>query len=553
MVWHFFKKDVRLLWPVALAVVLAQALSAVRTGLLGYFDEPPGLDRLTAFLPLLVYLGVVLVAVTVVQQEPLSGLREDWLIRPIRRRDLLLSKVVFVLLMVNLPITVVDVVQQLALHFPLSVSIGTAISRSFAMVFAISLPALLLGAVTRSMTDALVFAIAAAIGLAFLFAFATSAMSPALFEISGQSGMLWISVSAAILVVTLGTAATLAFQYATRCSLVARIFGVATVFIALCTLVCLPSTIIIALQESLWTSSGSSGEVKMAFDPSRQATPAAPTRSLSYGDGSTVPAAVVAARAAEKAHIDRQEERVRLPLRIAGMHPGDILIADRVAVRIMSPTGKVLYQGARVCTRGSNGVGISCSDNELKVWASGAENSDIPSEQRFNLPIAVYERIKNEPVRLEVAYVLTRLVPRSTRAMSAAGELLMLPEMGSCATRIDSDVDEVQLGCLTNVGVPSCAAALLEDPQTNKSNPAMHVCDPNYGPFRRVGLEDAISRTRLSIPFRDPSGLVHYPVDSTAIERARILLTVYDPADHFHITLAVPSIRLAEWHLRDEG
>jgi hypothetical protein len=449
--------------------------------------------------------------------------------------------------MVNLPITIVDVIQQLALHFPLSVSIGAAASRSIVLVFAISLPALLLGAVTRSLTGAFVFAIAAAIGFEFLFAFATSAMSPALFQIGGQSGMLWISVGAAILVVTVGTAATLAFQYATRRSLVARIFAVATVFIALCTLVCLPSTAIIALQESLWTSFGSSGEVELTFDPSRQAIPAPPTRSLSYGNGSTVPASVVAARAAEKARIERQMERVRLPLRIAGVHPGDVLIADRVAVRIMSPTGKVLYQGARVCTRGGTGVGITCSDNELRVWASAAENSAIPSEQRLNLPIAVYERIKNEPVRLEVEYVLTRLVPRSTRTMSAAGELLLLPEMGSCATRIDNDVDEVQLGCLTNVGVPSCAAAVLEDPQTNERNPTLHVCDPNYGPLRRAGLEDAVSRTRLSIPFRDRSGLAHYPVDSTAIERARILLTVYDPVDHFQRTLAIPSIRLRNW------
>jgi uncharacterized membrane protein (DUF4010 family) len=94
MVWHFFKKDARLLWPLALAVVLAQALCAVRTATLGYFNQPPVLERLTAFLPLLVYLGIALTAVTVVQQEPLSGVREDWLIRPIRRRDLALSKVV---------------------------------------------------------------------------------------------------------------------------------------------------------------------------------------------------------------------------------------------------------------------------------------------------------------------------------------------------------------------------------------------------------------------------------------------------------------------------
>ena len=546
MVWHFFKKDVRLLWPMTLAVVVAQVLCAIRTMLLGYFDQPPVLDRLTSFLPFLVYLGIALVAVTVVHQEPLSGFREDWLVRPIRRADLALSKVLFVLLMVNVPIMMVDMVQQLALHFPLSVSIGVAVSRTLVLVSAISLPALLLGAVTRTLTDAFVFGIAAAIGFISLFAFATSALSPALFGIGGQSGMVWISVGAAGLVMMIGAAATLAFQYSTRRSLVARGFGLAAVLAALYTFVCLPRTVIIAVQESLWRSSDSS-EIELRFDSARQWARTEPEPAISYGNGSSVPASVVAARAAEKARIDRQMAKIRLPLRIAGMHPDDILVADRVAVRIEAVTGKVLYQGAGVCTRGGTGVGVSCSDNHLAVWASAPAGSDIPSEQRLNVPIAVYERIKDEPVHVEVMYVLTRFVARSRGTIGATGDVQSLSEMGSCATRIDNDGDEVNLGCLTDVGVPSCAAAVLEDPQTNRRNPVLHLCSPNYGPFHRVGFEDAVGRSLLSIPFRDRSGLAHYPVDSTAIDRARIVLTVYDPVDHFRSTVAIPSIRLAEW------
>ena len=178
MVWHIFKKDVRLLWPMSLFVVVAAALCALRTTLLGFFDQPV-LDRLTFFLPYLVYLGVVIVAVAVVQQEALSDPQEDWLIRPIRRRDLVLSKVLFVLLTVNVPLMIVDAVQQLALHVPLSVSIGVAVSRALVMVFVFSLPALVLGAVTRSLIDAFVFGIVSAIGFAFLVMFATSALSPA--------------------------------------------------------------------------------------------------------------------------------------------------------------------------------------------------------------------------------------------------------------------------------------------------------------------------------------------------------------------------------------
>ena len=194
-------------------------------------------------------------------------------------------------------------------------------------------------------------------------------------------------------------------------------------------------------------------------------------------------------------------------------------------------------------------MGVTCSDNGLEVWASAAAGADIPSEQRLNVPMTLYERIKDEPVRVEVMYVLTRFVARSRGTIGAAGEVRSLSEMGSCATRIDNDADEVNLGCLTDVGVPSCAAAVLEDPQTNRRNPVLHLCSPNYGPFHRVGFEDAVGRSLLSIPFRDRSGLAHYPVESTAIDRARIVLTVYDPVDHFRSTVAIPSIRLVEWQL----
>jgi hypothetical protein len=327
----------------------------------------------------------------------------------------------------------------------------------------------------------------------------------------------------------------------------------AAVLAALGTFVCLPRAAIIAVQQSLWGSSDRS-EIKLRFDSDRQwAVGTEPERAISFGNGSPVPASVVAARAAEKARIDRQITKIRLPLRIAGMHPGEILFADRVAVRIVDVSGKVLYQGARVCTRGGNGVGVSCSDNSLQVWASAAVGSDIPSEQRLNVPIAVYERIRDEPVRVEVMYVLTRFVARSSGTIGATGDVQSLSEMGSCATRIDNDGDEVNLGCITDVGVPSCAAAVLEDPQTHRRNPVLHLCSPNYAPLHRVAFEDAVGRSLLSIPFRDRSGLAHYPVESSAIGRARIVVTVYDPVDHFRSTVAIPSIRLAELQLPEVG
>ena len=65
----------------------------------------------------------------------------------------------------------------------------------------------------------------------------------------------------------------------------------------------------------------------------------------------------------------------------------------------------------------------------------------------------------------------------------------------------------------SSLSVPEGAAAHLEDPLTNKRNPELHVCDPNY----------------------------------ETIEHARIVLTAYDPVEHFRSTVTIPSIRLADW------
>jgi hypothetical protein len=226
------------------------------------------------------------------------------------------------------------------------------------------------------------------------------------------------------------------------------------------------------------------------------------------------------------------------------MRPGDVLVADRIDVRLVSMTGMPLFEGAGTCIRAN---GVACMNNRLEVWASSAEDKDVLHEEDLNLPAALYERIKDEAVRVEVTYALSRFVARPTETISAAGDRKALSEMGSCATRIDDDGDEVELGCVTNVGIPSCASVVLEDPQTKRRNPELRICDPQYAPFRRGRLLDAVLRSGLSIPFRDPTGLVNYPVDSAAIAHARIAVTAYDPVEHFRTSVVVPSIQLVNW------
>jgi hypothetical protein len=351
--------------------------------------------------------------------------------------------------------------------------------------------------------------------------------------------MPWISLGVAAALIVIGSVGALTLQYATRQTRIARAIGLAAVFAALSTLVLLPSTVTFAIQQSLWGAPNSDG-IALSLDQSGQEERGGkqPGPGQLFG---FLPAAAASANAAYAASAGRQIEKVGLPLSISGVRRGDILHADRIDLRLVSMSGKVLYEGPGVCTRIASAV--ECSANRLDVWGSSASVGD---REELNVPIGLYQRIKDEPVRVEVTYALTRYVAHSTDMINATDDLKTLPELGSCATRIDSDGDEVQVGCLSNVGPPSCLRVVLEDPETNRRNPELHQCAPRYGPFRGK-LVDAIDRSELSIPFHDLSGLAHYPVDSAAIAHARLDVTVYDAVAHFRTSITVPSVRLTEW------
>jgi hypothetical protein len=51
----------------------------------------------------------------------------------------------------------------------------------------------------------------------------------------------------------------------------------------------------------------------------------------------------------------------------------------------------------------------------------------------------------------------------------------------------------------------------------------------------------------LNLPFRDQTGLAHYPVAGQKIPESRVVARIFEPQDHFTRTLIVPEIRLRDW------
>src|SRR4029453_3618761 len=95
MVRHILKKDWQLLWPLVAALTALQILLAFARYRAGHFLN--GLPTVpAAFLELLAAATLI---VLVVHEDPVPGVRQDWLVRPIPRRDLFFAKLLFVFLL----------------------------------------------------------------------------------------------------------------------------------------------------------------------------------------------------------------------------------------------------------------------------------------------------------------------------------------------------------------------------------------------------------------------------------------------------------------------
>ena len=168
MIWHIFKKDLRLLRRLVIAVAAIDWLNA---GLLIY-GGPFGRESAVEFafisngvLPAISLLGLAFLAIAVVQQDRFPGTTQDWLTRPVPHNQLVLAKLSFVALLGLGPIFVADVLMGFAAHLHAIDVAAASLTRAFVLGGVICLPALLVGSVTRSLANAVMFILAVVVGL----------------------------------------------------------------------------------------------------------------------------------------------------------------------------------------------------------------------------------------------------------------------------------------------------------------------------------------------------------------------------------------------------
>jgi hypothetical protein len=519
MVRHILKKDWRLLWPIVVGLLCLQGILASARFRAGPFSSLP-----TVPMALLELLGAGIAIALVVHQDPIPGTRQDWLVRPIARWDLFLAKLLFVVVLVQGPWFISDLGQGLLNGFPLGQSAGAAFACAVWVLLTLSLPVLAFAAVTATMTETFVASLGVlAVVIAFLIVPSLSgATRPA-----ALTGFAWVPSLVREALWLIAAAGALILQYRSRRTSAARALLAGALLVGPC-VAFLPWRATFHLEELLTASSGNESGIAIVFAPGDGRFRPAPGQSLDDmvekpGFGPADVAAENQRRRAEGART------VFLPLHVSGLVSESRLLADRSEVRLVGPDGGTVYEGTG-------------EDLELRATTDSAA-----VHQSIRVPGAVFGRVSAEPLDVQIDYWFTVLRRSGTYALPALGGDQRMPGIGRCATKVDDAGTRVLLECRQPGERPTCLTAALEHAPTRARNPEVSLCAPDYSPYPGHTLPDALARFGGRLPFYDPSGLVQYPVGGPQLSQSQVLVTAFQPTDHFSTRVVIPGVHLQDW------
>src|SRR5665213_2249891 len=365
MVWHILKKDWKLLRWMVVAVALINTAYRVLPSFVGGYEN--GYNRLADMVGLfqaVSFLGTAILIALAVHQDSIPGLRQDWLIRPIARRDLVLSKLLFVVLLVRLPVFAAGIAAGLTAGVPLGPSVAASVSLNLLMLLAFDLPILALAAFTRNPIE--IFGTAAVMLLGYALLMVSTPAAP---QTQG-TGIEWIADAASTLWGVAAVAVILTLQYRGRKTVPSRwTFGIASVVWVL--LQFIPWQAAFAIQEKLSRESADAGPVRIAFAADRERSHRGPLN----------PAGIRFRRS-----IQEHVAFLYIPIRVDGLDGGRMLVADRAEVHVSDLSGKA-----------TDLAPIGQSGNFLAS----------PDYQEISVLSGIYKNLKDQPLRMDIAVSYT--------------------------------------------------------------------------------------------------------------------------------------------------
>jgi hypothetical protein len=355
-VLHIFRKDVRHLWPrivVVLLLMMAHAFFDVRSSP----DYGPETNRANSMLNvfnMLLPLGMWLLIAWLIFEEALPDDRQFWLTRPYRWPKLLVAKVLFILVFINIPLFLSDCYILGAQGFPVLGVFPDLLRRQLILTTLFILPSFALATITTGVSQFLL-----AWFILLLVPISESMLESAWSRHAASVEIQGGSVFVAVLVVT--TCGIVGWQYARRSTAAAR----AVVLAVTCAF--LPVT-----SGVSWLTRSKSGASQHLQSPNQSSL------RIAY-------------------ELDRPESQtswprppdgyvhVRIPLKVEGVPPSTLL---RGGARIAFDTGGTPWP------RPDTFFGGSVERIEGEYW------------QTMNLEASSVKTLKQQPVNLHLSFDL---------------------------------------------------------------------------------------------------------------------------------------------------
>ncbi|HUI57100.1 MAG TPA: hypothetical protein VLY04_19125 [Bryobacteraceae bacterium] len=494
---HILKKDVRHLW-IEIAVVL------IATGLLVFIDTPRAFWLSNAPLPqtvgatLVSYLLPVawwILIVRAVHAETLTGDREFWQTRPYSWRSLLAAKALLVALFVNLPMLAAQamIVQQQG--FSLSAEIPSLLWNQVLLTVVFVLPVAAIAALTTGIIQFVVMVLVLFVSLMLLSM--RFMMFAAAFVGGGWRAMEWIRTYYDLLVIAIGAAAALLWQYARRRTLGARVLaaGVAMVLAAGAPISWAAG---FGIQSRLSRRAVAESAIRVGYNSKLEFT----TRAL----------------------IDRnQRVNLHIPLQLAG-------IADDVMVKT---------EGLVATIEGAGGAVWRADDHP---WANAGSTGRLIALQTM-VDESFYEKVKDQSVRVRgYLYVTLYGNPQVTK-VPFGDRTVPVPGMGICAASAVPGAPYF-LTCRSAFRPEAdlVSVSFSASPDVVDYSPRRPI---SYSPFPAELSIDPVTPYVAYSTFKAPApdAIQGRPLDAVTVE-------ALEPVAHVRAPLTIDGLRLAQFEAR---
>ena len=490
MIGHILRKDWNLLWPLVAVVAAIQVGYEWATFSTGLFGENPAAEALLRLLSPAWFIGIAALTAAVIHQDPIPGVDQDWLIRPLNRTQLLLAKILFLLLTITVPMFLLNFVDALAMGIPIGPSLRAVLSKELFIFACFIVPVAALSATTRNMTELII------LGAGLVLIFASSLSLSAFFFGANwcptcHTGMAWLQHFGQHIGILVGAGVILFLQYYRRQSGVAR--ALAAMGAVCLVLIQLPWSVAFDIERWLTQPNGDAAAIALELGGE---SPSLEPSGAASGPRSAQTAQLLLHGRIDQAFADLHRRarggeaavRVDLPVRISGVSAEEVLLADRSQTQLSDEDGRVLYRGTN--------TGASAA---LTMVEGGEPLSSGLAYQSIELPSTLYRRAAASTLRLRIVDTLTLARVRAEHRIAALDGELRSDDTGVCAARVERNTLAVH--CKSIVQAPFCYSGTVVG-SDGHHGPEVFQCVPDY---RRhwPALIDVLNFYGIDLPWHE--------------------------------------------------